>query len=105
MVFLELRRDFRITTGNSGFLLCWPRKSNLPFELQVRAGDCSCPERPAPAAAMAAPPPPDEQDFIQAYEEVREKYKGTAAVPAHPAGCLPADWPALTGPPAGQYGL
>lgn len=63
------------------------------------------PERPAPAAAMAAPPPPDEQDFIQAYEEVREKYKGTAAVPAHPAGCLPADWPALTGPPAGQSGV
>lgn len=26
---------------------------------------------------MAAPPPPDEQDFIQAYEEVRERYKGT----------------------------
>lgn len=48
------------------------------------------PARPEPAAAMAAPPPPDEQDFIQAYEEVREKYKGTAAAPAHPAGCLPA---------------
>lgn len=54
---------------------------------------------------MAALPPPDEQDFIQAYEEVREKYKGTAAAPAHPAGCLPADWPALTGPPARQSGL
>ncbi|XP_057593009.1 collagen alpha-2(I) chain-like [Hippopotamus amphibius kiboko] len=53
-----------------------------------------------PAARMAAPrppgPPPDEQDFIQAYEEVREKYKGTAP-PPRPA--------ALTGPPAGQAGL
>lgn len=32
---------------------------------------------------MAAPlppgPPPDEQDFVQAYEEVRERYKGTRA--------------------------
>ena len=25
MVFLELRRDSRVTTENSGFLLCWPR--------------------------------------------------------------------------------
>ena len=25
MVFLELRRDSRVTTGNSGCLLCWPR--------------------------------------------------------------------------------
>lgn len=67
----------------------------------------SAPQRlvcPAPAAAMAALPPPDEQDFIQAYEEVREKYKGTAAALAHPR--LPAaDWPALTGPPARQSGL
>ena len=39
MVFLELRWDSRVTTGNSGFLLCWPRKSNLPFELPGRAGD------------------------------------------------------------------
>ena len=39
MVCLELRRDSRVTTGNSGFLLCWPRKSNLPFELPGRAGD------------------------------------------------------------------
>lgn len=44
---------------------------------------------PAPAAAMAALPLPDEQDFIQAYEEVREKYKGTAAAPGPP--WLPAD--------------
>ena len=26
MVFLELRRDSRVTTGNSGYLLCWPRE-------------------------------------------------------------------------------
>ena len=26
LVFLELRRDSRVTTGNSGFLLCWPRE-------------------------------------------------------------------------------
>ena len=66
----------------------------------------SAPPCPAPAAGMAAllppGPPPDEQDFIQAYEEVREKYKGTAPPP--PCG-LPAVWPALTGPPAGQSGL
>ena len=32
MVFLELRRDSRVTTGNSGCLLCWPRQvqSSLP---------------------------------------------------------------------------
>ena len=26
MVFLELRRNSRVTTQNSGFLLCWPRE-------------------------------------------------------------------------------
>ena len=26
MVFLELRRNSRVTTGNSGFLFCWPRE-------------------------------------------------------------------------------
>ena len=26
MVLLELRRDSRVTTGNSGCLLCWPRQ-------------------------------------------------------------------------------
>src|SRR5574341_758256 len=26
VVFLELRRDSRVTTGNSGCLLCWPRQ-------------------------------------------------------------------------------
>ena len=41
VVFLELRRDSRVTTGNSGFLLCWPRKSNLPFNLSERAVGCS----------------------------------------------------------------
>ena len=41
MVFLEFRWDSRVTMGNSGFLLCWPRKSNLPFELPGRAVDWS----------------------------------------------------------------
>ena len=26
MVFLEFRRDSRVTKGISGFLLCWPRE-------------------------------------------------------------------------------
>ena len=26
MDFLELRQDSRVTTGNSGCLLCWPRE-------------------------------------------------------------------------------
>ena len=26
MDFLELQRDSRVTTGNSGCLLCWPRQ-------------------------------------------------------------------------------
>lgn len=50
----------------------------------------SAPPRPAPAgmADLLPPgPPSDEQDFIQAYEEVRERYKGTAPS-------------ALAGPPA-----
>lgn len=38
--------------------------------------------RPGMAALLPPGPPPDELDFIQAYEEVREKYKGTA--PAAP---------------------
>ena len=38
--FVELRRDSRVTTGNSGCLLCWPRKSNFPFELRGIVGDC-----------------------------------------------------------------
>lgn len=37
---------------------------------------CPAPCAPRPPARMAAPQPPEEQDFIQAYEEVREKYKG-----------------------------
>ena len=38
---LEARWDSRVTTGNSGFLLCWPRKSNLPFELRGKAEGCT----------------------------------------------------------------
>ena len=41
MIFLDLRRVSRITTGNSGFLLCWPRKANLLFELQGKARGCA----------------------------------------------------------------
>lgn len=59
-------------------------------------------QRPAPAG-MAAPlppgPPPDERDFIQAYEEVREKYKGRRRRPAHLAGDLQSGR-ARAGPPA-----
>ena len=40
--FLELRWDSRVTTGNSGFLLCWPRKSNLPFEACLCSGSEGC---------------------------------------------------------------
>ena len=29
MVFLELRRDSRVTTGNSGCLLCWPQEPQV----------------------------------------------------------------------------
>ena len=32
-VFLELRRDCRVTTGNSGFLFNWPREVQFSFEL------------------------------------------------------------------------
>ena len=39
--FLELRRDCRVTTGNSGFLFNWPREVQFSFELRVRTGDCS----------------------------------------------------------------
>ena len=41
MVFLELGRDSRVTTGNSGFLFNWPREVQFSFELRVRTGDCS----------------------------------------------------------------
>lgn len=43
--------------------------------LALRSG----PLRSTPAGMadlLTSGPPPDEQDFIQAYEEVREKYKG-----------------------------
>lgn len=79
---------------------------------RVAAGDWkprSAPQRlacPAPAAAMAALPPPDEQDFIQAYEEVREKVQRYGGGPRPPlrAACRPR-LAGLTGPPARQSGL
>ena len=40
-VFLELRRDSRLTTGISGFLLCRPGKPKLPFEFLGKAGGCA----------------------------------------------------------------
>lgn len=46
-----------------------------PPGLALRSG----PLRSAPAGMahlLTSGPPPDEQDFVQAYEEVREKYKG-----------------------------
>ena len=39
--FLELRRDSRVTTWISGFLLFWPREPKLPFELRGKAGCCA----------------------------------------------------------------
>ena len=51
-VFLELRWDSRVTTGNSGFLLCWPRKSNLPPPLGVGRG-----ARPGPLSSGSVDAP------------------------------------------------
>lgn len=48
---------------------------------------------------------PDEQDFIQAYEEVREKYKGMEPPPPYPPSGQPCSarwvhqtdsWPLIT---------
>ena len=41
VVFLELWQDSRVTTGNSGCLLCWPREVQSPFELQGGVQHCS----------------------------------------------------------------
>ena len=35
MVFLELRRDSRVTTGNSGCLLCWPRPDPAKSAVEI----------------------------------------------------------------------
>lgn len=57
-----------------------------PPGLALRSG----PLRSAPAGMadlLTSGLSPNEQDFIQAYEEVREKYKGTEPLaPAHPPG-------------------
>ena len=37
MVFLELRRDSRVTTGNSGCLLCWPRHKDRLLPKYLRS--------------------------------------------------------------------
>ena len=41
MVFLELRRYFRVSTGNSASSCVGPGKCNLPFEMRGRAGGCA----------------------------------------------------------------
>ena len=41
VVFLELRRDSRVTTGNSGCLLCWPRQ--VPSSIRVAKESWFCP--------------------------------------------------------------
>ena len=38
MVFLELQRDSRVTTGIQDASCVGPGKSNLPFELRRKAG-------------------------------------------------------------------
>ena len=41
VVFLELRRDSRVTTGNSGCLLCWPRQVQYSIRVAKESWDCS----------------------------------------------------------------
>src|SRR5574337_1963741 len=61
VVFLELRRDSRVTTGNSGCLLCWPRQVSSAIRVAkeswgLLSSDCSanrprlglCPEATVP---------------------------------------------------------
>ena len=40
-VFLPGESQGRVTTWISGFLLCWPWKPKLPFELRGKAGCCA----------------------------------------------------------------
>ena len=40
MVFLELRRDSRVTTGNSGCLLCWPRQVQSSIRVAKERHPC-----------------------------------------------------------------
>ena len=41
MVFLEFRRDSRVMTGNSGFLLCWPREDQSSIRVARESWGCS----------------------------------------------------------------
>ena len=41
VVFLEVRRDFRVTTGISGFLLGWPWESQSSPLVRGKAGGCA----------------------------------------------------------------
>ena len=38
MDFLELQRDSRVTTGNSGCLLCWPREVQSSIRVAKEPG-------------------------------------------------------------------
>ena len=38
VLFLELRRDSRVTKGNSGFLLCWPREVQSSIRVVRESG-------------------------------------------------------------------
>ena len=38
MLFLELWRDSRVTKGNSGFLLCWPREVQSSIRVVRESG-------------------------------------------------------------------
>src|SRR5574340_300316 len=54
VVFLELRRDSRVTTGNSGCLLCWPRQVQSG-ERSPRLGAPSVPSDESPGSSRIAP--------------------------------------------------
>ena len=69
MVFLELRRDSRVTTRNSGCLLCWPREvhSSIPVPKEswvLLSSDCTanrshlglCPEANVPLQGRQGSP-------------------------------------------------
>lgn len=67
--------------GRGGGDLFKPRARRRRGQSGCQGWPCAAgPLRSAPAGMadlLTSGQPPDEQDFIQAYEEVREKYKGT----------------------------
>src|SRR5574341_697449 len=82
VVFLELRRDSRVTTGYSGCLLCWPREVRSSIRVAkeswgLLSSDCRanrphlglCPEahvplQGRPGFGVAFQTPPGRQAFI-----------------------------------------